>query len=120
MPYATGGGELKSRITFAQPDAVSDEYGNSTSGWQDKFTVAAQITPRLGGETVEAARLEGRQPVVVRVRYSSDTKQIRGDWRATDVGSGIAYNVRSVVDPNMGGPQHGQWIDVLAESGVAV
>ena len=84
------------------------------------FAVAVQITPRLGGETVEAARLEGRQPVVMRVRYSPDTKQIRTDWRATDVGSGIVYNVRSVVDPNMGGPQHGQWIDVLAESGVAI
>jgi SPP1 family predicted phage head-tail adaptor len=120
MPYATGGGDLRHTLTFAQPDSVSDGYGNVSTGWQDMFSVHAQITPRLGGETVEAARLEGRQPVIVRVRYSPDTKLIRTDWRATDAHSGIAYNVRSVVDPFLGGAQHGHWIDLLAEAGVAV
>jgi SPP1 family predicted phage head-tail adaptor len=120
MPYATGGGDLRQMITWAEPTGGRDEYGNEQTGWTDRFTVRAQISPRLGGETVEAARLQGHQPVVVRVRYSPDTKLIRTDWRATDADSGIVYNVRSVVDPNMGGRQHGQWIDVLAEAGVAV
>jgi SPP1 family predicted phage head-tail adaptor len=120
MPIATGAGDLRHTVVWAEPTGTADEYGNELTSWADRFTVHAQITPRLGGETVEAARLEGRQPVIVRVRYSPDTKLIRTNWRATDQHSGIAYNVRAVVDPEMGGAQHGQWIDVLAESGVAV
>lgn len=120
MPYATGGGDLRSRVKFSMLSSVSDEYGNTTTTWIDKFTVAAQINPRLGGETVEAARLTGRQPVVIRVRNSADTRAIRVDWKATDVRSAVEYNVRSIADPLMGESQHRQWIDVLAESGVAV
>lgn len=120
MPMATNGGDLRQRIVWAEPTGASDEFGNQDTAWTDRFTVRAQITPRLGGETVEAARLEGRQPVIVRVRYSPDTKLIRTNWRATDADSGNVYNVRAVADPEMGGPQHGQWIDVLAEAGVAV
>jgi SPP1 family predicted phage head-tail adaptor len=116
----SSGGDLRHTMSFSMPDEISDEYGNVSTGWQDMFTVHAQITPRLGGETVEAARLQGRQPVVMRVRYSPDTKQIRTDWRATDAQSGIVYNVRSVTDASMGNSRHGQWIDLLAEAGVAV
>ena len=104
MPITTNGGGLRQTIVWAEPTG----------------TVRAQITPRLGGETVEAARLQGRQPAIIRVRYSPDTKLIRASWKATDADSGIVYNVRSIADPEMGNAQHGQWIDVLAESGVAV
>lgn len=116
----TGGGDLRQTMTFAEPFGATDEYGNQEQGWQDRFTVRAQVTPRLGGEAVDAARLSGRQPVIIRVRNSPDTKLIRTDWKATDVDAGIPYNVRSVADPDLGGPQHGQWLDVLAESGVAI
>lgn len=84
------------------------------------FTVWANITPRLGGETVEAARLAGRQPVIVRVRQSPDTILIRTDWKITDTQSGVEYNIRSVADPELGGVEHGKWLDMLAESGVAI
>lgn len=119
MP-GTGAGELRRRVSLYAPNQVSDDFGNVTTGWEFKFTVSASITPRLGGETVEAARLAGRQPVVIRTRFSNDTKQIRTDWKATDVQSGIDYNIRSVADPLLGTVEHGKWIDLLAESGVAI
>ena len=120
MPITTNGGGLRQTIVWAEPTGTDDGYGNIETDWTDRFTVLAQITPRLGGETVEAARLQGRQPAIIRVRYSPDTKLIRASWKATDADSGIVYNVRSIADPEMGNAQHGQWIDVLAESGVAV
>jgi head-tail adaptor len=120
MPEITGAGDLRQTIVWAEPSGTLDEYGNTQQGWQDRFTLRAQITPRLGGETVEAARLAGRQPVVIRVRNSPDTRLIQTSWKATDADSGIAYNIHAIADPDMGGPQHGQWIDVMAESGVAV
>jgi head-tail adaptor len=118
-----GAGDLRAQVKFSKPDAVPDAYGNVATGWLDMFTVAANITPRLGGETVEAARLAGRQPVVIRVRHSTDTTQIKTDWRATTVEgptpAGVVYNIRTAVDPFEGNVDHGKWIDMLAEAGVA-
>jgi head-tail adaptor len=119
MPGA-GAGDLRQTLVFAMPDSVTDDYGNVSTGWADQFTVFANITPRLGGETVEAARLAGRQPVIIRVRQSDDTRRIRTDWKATDQASGTVYNIRTAADPNLGDTEHGKWVDMLAESGVAV
>jgi head-tail adaptor len=118
-----GAGDLRARVTFSKPDAVPDEWGNVSTGWVDQFTIPANITPRLGGETVEAARLAGRQLVVIRVRHSPDTAAIKTDWRATTVEgptpAGTVYNIRTAVDPFEGNVDHGKWIDMLAEAGVA-
>src|SRR5262245_33358618 len=122
MP-GSGGGDLRQRVTFAQPKEKTDDYGNVIIGWVDRFSVSANITPRLGGETVEAARLAGRQPVIVRVRQTPDTRLVGNDWKITDITSGApgtAYNVRSIADPNLGNVEHGKWLDMLAESGVAI
>jgi SPP1 family predicted phage head-tail adaptor len=119
MPGA-GAGDLRQTVTFAKPDNVTDEYGNVTQGWADQFTVFANITPRLGGETIDAARLAGRQPVIIRVRQNAETRAIAPDWKATDTHSDVTYNIRAVSDPNLGDVQHGKWIDMLAEAGVSV
>jgi SPP1 family predicted phage head-tail adaptor len=115
----TGAGDLRYRVTFAKRDDITDEYGNVSTGWADQFTVSANIVPRLGGETVMAARLTGMQPVTIRVRKSPDTALITTDWKATDE-AGKQYNIRTAVDPLLGDSVHGMFIDMLAESGVAV
>jgi SPP1 family predicted phage head-tail adaptor len=112
--------EFRSRLTFAVRADITDEYGGTVGQWQDQFTVAANIRPRLGGETVEAARLTGRKPFVIRVRQSVDTRKIDTDWRATNVHTGVVYNIRATADPHEGDSQHGQFVDMLAEAGVAV
>jgi SPP1 family predicted phage head-tail adaptor len=117
---AGGAAELRHRVTFAKPNQVADEYGNVTTGWLDMFTVWSNITPRLGGETVEAARLAGRQPAVFRVRQSPDTLAIRVDWKVTDLATGTPYNIRSVNDPHYGDVERGKYIDCLAESGISI
>lgn len=119
-PANDGAGALRHRVTFAERNTVEDEYGNASTGWLDRFTVAANIMPlRLGSEAVEAARLAGRQPVTIRVRANPQTRRITTDWKAIDT-HGTEYNVRSVVDPFMGGGQYGYYVDMMAESGVAV
>jgi head-tail adaptor len=124
MPSAldatSGAGPLRFRLTFAMRNSVEDEFGNVSTGWLDQFTVSAAITPRLGGEAIDAARLAGRQPVIIRVRKSPETAAIKTDWKATDQGAGTEYNIRTAVDPYTGDSQHGYWIDMLAETGVAV
>ena len=119
LAQETGAGDLRYRVTFAERDQVEDEYGNVSTGWVDRFTVSANIVPRLGGETVMAARLTGMQPMTIRVRSSPDTKTVTTDWKATDQ-DGKVYNIRTAVDPLKGDGQHSLFIDMLAESGVAV
>ena len=79
-----GAGTLRYRVTFAERNTTSDEYGNPSTGWVNRCTVAANIIARLGGEAVEAARLAGRQPVTIRVRKSPETARITTDWKAID------------------------------------
>ena len=114
-----GAGTLRYRVTFAERNTTSDEYGNPSTGWVNRCTVAANIIARLGGEAVEAARLAGRQPVTIRVRKSPETERIKTDWKAVDQ-NGTEYNIRTAIDPSIGTPDRGYYIDMLAETGVAV
>lgn len=106
-------GELRERLAFSQQAAQSDGQGGETTSWADVFTCAARVRPKLGGEEVTAARLAGRQPVMITVRYSSDAVQITTDWRARDVRSGDVYNLRAVAPD-----ERKQWVEILAEKGV--
>jgi head-tail adaptor len=119
LASVSGAGDLRYRVTFAERDTTQDEYGNVSGGWVDRFTVSANIIAKLGGEAVDAARLAGRQPVLIRVRKSPDTRLITTDWRATD-GEGREYNIRTAIDPLIGDSRHGLWIEMIAETGVAV
>ena len=115
-----GAGTLRYRLKFAERDTVDDEYGNPSTGWTDRFTVSGSITAKVGGEAVDAARLAGRQPVIISVRRSPDTRQVTTDWKATEVENGTEFNIRTSIDPNIGTSQHGLWLEMIAETGVAV
>lgn len=108
-------GELRERVTFQQRSAQSDDYGNAEGAFADAFTVAARIAPARGAETIQAARLAGREPVVITIRYSSQTAQIRTEWRAYDVRAQKYYNIRSIVNPD----EHKQYLDLECDAGVA-
>jgi SPP1 family predicted phage head-tail adaptor len=119
LASVSGAGEFRYRVTFAERDTVSDEYGNRSSGWIDRFTVWANIIPRLGGEAVLAARLAGHQAVLIRVRKSPDTAKVTTDWKATGQ-DGKVYNIRTSIDPLLGDSENGMYLEMMAETGVAV
>lgn len=113
----TRAGELRERIAFEQREFQSDGYGNQQSGtWTEEFRCAARITPSRGAETIQAARLAGKNPVVITVRASSQTSQVRTEWRARDTRSGVIYNIRSIVNPD----EEKIFYDMECDSGVAV
>lgn len=120
-------GRLYERVAFDSRAGVDDGAGNHEGDFVERFVRRAGFTFLRGTESVIAARLEGRQPIVVRVRACSQTRQIDAGWRMRDlrngewVGSdpdvywsGLAYAVRSVIPS-----EDRQWIDVTVESGVA-
>lgn len=115
MPFKGGAGDLYHTVAFEQRTITTDGYGNTeTSDFEERFRCRAGLSALRGGEAVMGSRLEGRQPVIVRVRRSRDTTRIAADWRARDVFSDQVYAVRAVSETT-----DRKWIEVVAESGVA-
>lgn len=121
-------GKLDKLVAFDKPLREPDGHGGIVEGWQEAIlAVEAQASFRYlrGGETVQAARLEGRQPVAVTIYNCADARLIdetwrmrdlrEGDWASGDVWTGPIYNVRlrGVVSDDR------RWIEILVESGVA-
>lgn len=111
----TAGGKLRHRITFDKRAEVDDGYGNTQAGWVEQFTVWAEVKPKLGGETVTAARLQAQNTVNITVRASRKTQLIREDWRARDLHEGMEYAIKSIIDPDDGGA----WLEILCQTGAA-
>lgn len=121
-----GAGQLKERYAFDKREEIDDGEGNFEGRFSEQFQVRAGRIPQRGGESYIAGRLEGRQSIQVRVRASSDTRQIRADWRMRNarqgnwvdsnetVWTGPTYAIKSVVEST-----DRRWIVITAEEGVA-
>lgn len=107
-------GKLSESFAFDKRISEDDGAGNTVSQWQEQFTTAANCAIMRGGETVMAARLQGRQPVIVTVRRFSFSILVTADWRCRDRRTGRVYNIRSV-QPS----QKRDHIEFLCEAGVA-
>lgn len=110
-----GAGQLRERLTFASPTAVDDGMGNTTEGFTDEFSYWARLQPKVGGETVLAARLAGRQVYLIHVRSTSETRTIAPDWQATH-SDGRVFQIKSPVR-NM--DEKGHYLEIDCEFGVA-
>nr|WP_314437610.1 head-tail adaptor protein [uncultured Brevundimonas sp.] len=108
-----GAGDLRDRIAFEVRDA--DANGDPQGPWKAKATVWAQVIWLRGTETVAQQRLEGRQPVVITIRESSQTREITPAWRAVNARhSGQKFNITAVSPSKDRG-----FLDVLAVMGGA-
>jgi SPP1 family predicted phage head-tail adaptor len=106
-------GSLDRRVAFDAPTSAPNGQGGTISGWQERATVWANFRFLRGGEVVQSARLEGRQPVVVTIRASSETKAITPEWRMRDTRTGTIYAIRTCPPPGLEG-----FIELTCESGV--
>jgi head-tail adaptor len=126
MAQHASAGDLFQHVAFDERANVGDGYGNRQAGFVQRLERRAGFTPLRGSETVIAARLEGRQPIVVRVRADPDTRKIEADWRMRDLRKGRwagdiekywdgpVYAVRSIIESD-----DRQFLDIMVESGVA-
>ncbi len=105
MPAATRPGQMKSRVRFdKRGTATNDGYGNIISEFAEQFTRSAEIKPLKGGETVMAARLEGKQPALIIVRRDSLTLTINTNWRCAEI-----------VDGTSSPPTLGPWFNIRGD-----
>lgn len=117
-------GDLRYSVGFYQRPALGSsppDYGNIEDNFpaNANFIRPANITPKLGGEDVLAARLTGRNFVNITVRQSANTATVTTDWQAKDERTGDIYNIRSIIDPDAGNTHHGFYYEMLCEKGVA-
>lgn len=108
-------GQLFFKLRFESPTPHEDGAGNTTEGWTPEFTLSAGMKFLLGGEDVMAARLAGRQPVVITVRRSMQALEIQPEWRAIDMRTGAVYQLKAPAADTTG---KRMYLDILAESGV--
>lgn len=108
---------LRERVAFDPPMLDADGYGGVETAWdtENTYECSADFLFLRGGETVQAARLEGRQPVVVSIRACTAARAITPAWRMRDRRSGMIYNIRAIVPTD-----DRKWIEITAESGVAI
>ena len=108
-------GKLRSKLHFQKRGQSDDGFGNAVTGeFETIFTDAAEIIPRMGNETVMASRLQGAQPVTIRVRSSTLTRVLNATWRAIDARNATVY---SIVSPTSDLDQKAAYIEMLATVG---
>ena len=112
-------GHLYQRVAFDRPERAPDGHGGVMVGWapdEAAVRVRARFLYLRGGESVQAARLAGRQPIVVTIRNSSEARTIGTEWRMRDLSTGKEYNIRSGPVPS----DDRQYLEFTVEGGVAL
>jgi hypothetical protein len=72
-----GAGDLKHRVAFDRRERVNDGAGNWQSGFVEQFSRRAAFIYAGGGESVMAARLEGRSVMPATARLTPLRKSTR-------------------------------------------
>lgn len=108
-------GQLIESVAFDAPTTGANINGRVEDGWTEQFTTRAKFLYLRGSEVVQAARLEGKQPVVMTVRADAISVLTDTDWRIRDLERGDTYNIRSVVPTD-----DRLFLEITAERGVAV
>lgn len=106
---------LYEAFAFDSPVSIDNAAGGKELGWTEAFTARAKVRYLRGSEEVLAARLQGRQPIVAVIGNSVAARLVTTDWRMRDTRRAIDYNIRTVVPSD-----DRRWIEITAESGVAV
>lgn len=101
-------------VAFDAPVSSADGFGGTEAGWAEQFNCRAAMRFLRGGETVQAARLTGRQPVVVTIWTSQAARNVTTDWRMRDTRSDVVYNIRSIIPSG-----DRSTLELTCESGVA-
>ena len=114
MAKKTGAGQLRSKLQFQKRAVGDDGFGNEVVGdFETVFTDAAELIPRMGTESVMGARLQGLQPLTIRVRSHTKTRALDATWRAV----GREGEVYEIVSPPVNVSQKNDYIEMLATIG---
>lgn len=118
MPrFVRGSGDLRDKVHLQRRSTASDGISGTAvgGGFETVFTVAANLHPLVGGETVTANRLAGRQPYVLTIRQSSDTRQVNETWQVVDARN--SNRVFAITAPPTDPDGGRAWLEILVTEG---
>lgn len=110
----TGAGSLHELVAFDKRAPADDGYGNTVAAWAEQFQAHAGFVYVRGSETIMAARLEGRQSMIVQIRQSDAARLVTTDWQMRDLRTGEQFNIRSI-----NSSANRSMLELLVERGVA-
>lgn len=90
-------GELRERIAFHSISESDSSYGIVAGEYEEQFRRAARIRSLPGSEPVIAQRLTGVNPIEIKTRSDSETRDVDEAWKIVNVRTLQSYNIRSVV-----------------------
>lgn len=102
------------RLAFQQRTTGDDGFGGvvDTGQYATVFEEYGELIMRMGTEPVLASRLQGIQPLTIRVRSNPSTRALDATWRA--VAGGVVY---AIVSPPVNVDQKNDRIEMLATVG---
>jgi SPP1 family predicted phage head-tail adaptor len=98
MSEGLAAGLLDQRLTFQRATLTSDGQGGSVTTWGDLVTVFGRITPLMGREAEQAARLVATVTHMWVVRNTSDVATVTPKDRIAC--SGKTYQIVTVTSPD--------------------
>jgi SPP1 family predicted phage head-tail adaptor len=106
-------GRLRDRIIVQRAVGGDDGYGNVINSWADHLTLWADVREALGKETVAAGRVEESRTATIRVRASTQSREITAADRLSVRGN--IWNIRSISEVS----NDRKLLEMLCEVGVA-
>jgi hypothetical protein len=87
-------GLLRDSVTLQQRGL--DVNGDKLGAWRDEFAAPARVLARTQGETVNASRIAGVQPIEITLRLDRFSALIDTDWRLVWLGWNFGITAVSV------------------------
>jgi SPP1 family predicted phage head-tail adaptor len=106
-------GSLRDRITVQRSTSGDDGYGNVINAWADHLTIWADVRETPGKEVVSAGRIEASRTATIRVRASTQSREITAADRL--IVRGNIWNIRSISEVS----NDRKLLEMLCEVGVA-
>jgi head-tail adaptor len=90
-------GKLNERIAFDQQSEAREQFGGQKVSYSEQFQRHCQMIHMSGSESVDAARLAGREVYKIKVRSSVAVRAVTsGTWQLRDVRRDKVYNIQSI------------------------
>lgn len=111
-------GALRKRFHFQQRGVGNDGMGGTIPGagaFATVHTVSAGLRPRVGTESVTAARMGGRQPYVLTIRWAKHMLDVTTAWQLVDARS--PNRILNIISPLADPDGSNQWLECIVEEG---
>lgn len=117
MAAKRSAGGLREKLHFQSRAMEDDGMGNQlpVGEFETRFTQSAELKPRVGGEEVTAARLQGKQPYVCGVRFTRQMGDVTVGWQAVDARN--PDRVFNVASPPADPDGKNQWLEFIVIDG---